>query len=329
MRRGQLIVALLGVALFICVIAGMGLPGTVRDLKAVRIALPLVLLMSLCRLFLQTAAWSQALRDQGLAVPPGRLIGIRLASQAMGYLTVLGPVLSEPMKIKFLRAAAEPTITATLLDDGVYWFTTALIAIAGWLFLPLVAVHDVHLAPVAFAVLGLAIILLFIARQKPVLSVLLPRLGKRSPRWLFRAASLEKSIRNYRQQRPALVSRMFWIDMACQLLVAGEVLVVLWSLHLPVHFIAVVVIEGFTRGLKLVSGWIPARLSSDEGGAISAFALVGFLPLLGLALALTRRLRDLLWSLIGLSWLVWKSRTGAEQQNTVERAPEACLTEAA
>jgi hypothetical protein len=63
-----------------------------------------------------------------------------------------------------------------------------------------------------------------------------------------------------------------------------------------------------------VSGWIPARVGSDEGGAISAFALTGFSPLLGLSLALTRRVRDLLWALIGILWFVWNSRAVADRQ---------------
>jgi hypothetical protein len=84
--------------------------------------------------------------------------------------------------------------------------------------------------------------------------------------------------------------------------------VVLWALHLRIHFFPILAIEGVTRALKLVSGWIPARLGSDEGGAISAFAMAGFLPILGLALALTRRVRDLLWALIGVVWFAWNSR---------------------
>ena len=162
-----------------------------------------------------------------------------------------------------------------------------------------------------------------------MLFVLVRRLGKRAPRWLTRAATLESSLRDYRLQRPALVSRMFWMDIGCQLLVAAEVVVVLWSLHLRIHFFPVLAIEGITRGLKLVSGWIPARLGSDEGGAISAFAVTGFSPVLGFALALTRRLRDLLWALIGLSWLVWKSRRVAERQDTIEEAPGTFVGEAA
>lgn len=329
MKKSHLIIALLGVALFVWVIVHMGLATIAQQFRAVRIALPLVLLMSLCRLLLQTAAWSQALKDQGVSVSPRTLMGIRIASQSMGYLTVLGPALSEPMKIKLLRAPAEPTITATFLDNGVYWFTSTLIGIVGWLCLPLAAVHHVHFASLAFAVLGLSLILFCIAGQKPLLSGLTRKLGKRAPRWLARGAGLESSLRNYRLRRPALVRRMFWIDVACQLLVAAEVVVVLWSVHLPIHFLAVLAIDGITRGFKLLSGWIPARLGSDEGGAISAFAATGFAPAFGLALALTRRMRDLLWALIGLCWLLWKSPEPAEEQNPLAHAPAKFLREAA
>jgi len=105
---------------------------------------------------------------------------------------------------------------------------------------------------------------------------------------------------------------MFWFDVACQLLIAAEVVVVLWALHLRIHFFAVLVIEGVTRAVKIASGWIPARLGSDEGGAISAFALTGFSPMLGLTLALTRRMRDLLWALIGIIWLAWNSHCSSD-----------------
>jgi hypothetical protein len=328
MKKGLLIVAFAGAAIFAWVITHIGVPAILQQLAVVRTALPIVLLMSLCRLLLQTAAWSQALRDQGVSVPPATLMGARLASQSMGYLTVLGPVLSEPLKIRLLRTPTEPTMTATFLDDSVYWFTATLMAIAGWLCLPLVAVHGAKVGPTALAIVLLTAILVFMLRRKPVLCVVVRRLGNSAPHWLVRAAVLEKSLRNYRLERPTVVNRMFWLDITCQLLVAAEVLVVLRSLHLPVHFLAVLAIDGITRGLKLVTGWIPARLGADEGGAISAFAVTGLSPALGLALALTRRVRDLLWALIGLCWLVWKSRRAPARQNTLEHT-ETLLREGA
>jgi hypothetical protein len=327
MNKAQPAFALVAIVLFAWVLAHVGLAPLVEQLKAMRIALPIVLALSLLRLLLQSIAWSASLRGEQVSVDIPKLAGVRLAGQSMGYLTVLGPVISEPMKIKLLGTSTEPTVTATFLDDGVYWFTSALLAIAGIVSLPFVAVRGAayHSIP---AVLALALMAFVITRRNPILSGVLRALGKKAPSWLARAEQFESSIRRYRVNQPALVRRMFWIDVACQALIAAEVGVVLWSLHLPIHFLAILVIEGVTRGLKMLSGWIPARLGSDEGGAISAFALTGLSPTLGLALALTRRVRDLLWALIGVVWLGWNSRGKKKSHNAARPIPTIFANEA-
>jgi hypothetical protein len=326
-RKTHLIAPVVAAVAFAWVIAHAGLPTMMEQVKAMRVALPIVLALSLLRLCLQTATWSASLKGEEISVGITKLMGVRLAAQSMGYLTVLGPVISEPLKIKLLATSSEPTITATFLDDGVYWFTSALLAIAGIVSLPLVALHGraYHSIP-AVLVLGFAVVI--IRRHTPILSGVVRALGTRHPAWLARAERIEASIREYRLNQPALVRRMFWIDAACQVLLASEVVVVLRSLHLPVHFGAVLAIEGMTRALKMISGWIPARLGSDEGGAISAFSLTGLSPLLGLSLALTRRFRDLLWALIGIVWLAWNSRKLSDRADTGTRDRSAVLKEA-
>ena len=324
MRKGHIIAAVVSLVLFAWVIAHVGLSAMLVQLRAMRVALPIVLVLSVLRLFLQSITWSASLEGEHVSVNTAKLMGVRLASQSMGYLTVLGPVISEPMKIKLLGTSTEPTVTATFLDNGVYWFTSALLAIVGIVSLPLslpfVAVRGAayHSIP---AVLALALMALVITRRDPILSGVVRALGKKSPSWLARAEQFESSSRRYRVNQPALVRRMFWIDVACQALIASEVVVVLRSLHLSIHFFTILVIEGVTRGLKMLSGWIPARLGSDEGGAISAFALTGLSPMLGLALALTRRVRDLLWALIGIVWLGWNSRGTKRSNNTARPIP--------
>lgn len=312
MKKGHFIIAIAAVLLFTWVMAHISLSMMVEQLKAMRIALPIVLALSAARLYLQSLNWSASLKGQDVSVDATKLAAVRLASQAMGYLTVLGPIISEPMKIKLLGTPAERTITGTFLDDGVYWFTSILIAISGLLSLPFLAVHggSYHSIP---AILVLALAILIITRRNSILSHVVRALRKGAPSWLIRAEKAEASIRTFRVEHPALVTRMFWVDIACQLLIASEVLVVLWALHLPIHLLAALAIEGMTRSLKMVSGWIPARLGSDEGGAISAFAIAGFSPLLGLALALTRRVRDLLSALIGIIWLAWNSRAASDR----------------
>jgi len=315
------------VTLFAWVIAHVGFASVVEQLKALRIALPIVLGLSLLRLLLQSIAWSASLKGENVSIGITKLAAVRLAGQSMGYLTVLGPVISEPMKIKLLGASTDAAVTATFLDNGVYWFTSALVLLVGVLSVPFVSAHGAsyHSIPAVFA---LAVMFLVIARRNPILSGLLRAVGHKAPSWLVRAEQFESSIRTYRANQPELVRRMFWIDVTCQALIALEVVVVLWSLRLPIHLFAILGIEGVTRGLKMLSGWIPARLGSDEGGAISAFALTGFSPVLGLALALTRRVRDLLWALIGIVWLAWNSRPKERLEDTNRPIPTLFAKEA-
>jgi len=327
MKKAELAGALVAIGLFAWVLAHVGVASLLAQLKALRIALPIVIALSLLRLLLQSIAWSASLKGEQVSVDILKLAGARLAGQSMGYLTVLGPVISEPMKIKLLDTSTEPTVTATFLDNGVYWFTSALLLIVGVVSLLFIAVRGAayQLIP---AILALALMVSVIARRNPILSGLVRALGKKAPSWLTRAEKFESSIRKYRVNQPALVRRMFWIDIACQALIASEVVVVLLSLHLRIHFFTILGIEGVTRGLKMLSGWIPARLGSDEGGAISAFALTGLSPVLGLALALTRRVRDLLWALIGIVWLGWTFRARKLSKNNVLPIPTIFAKEA-
>jgi hypothetical protein len=307
MKRSNLLLAVIGVTLFAWVIVHAGPSAIMHQLSALRIALPIVVGLSLVRLLMQTLTWSAALKNAGLHVGVLRLIGIRLASQAMGYLTVFGPVLSEPMKIKLLRTPVAATATATFLDNGVYWFTAALVGIAGCVSISLMKAQGAAATLALCAVFALVIV--FILRRKSVLSSVAGALGKRSPSWLSKGAQIESAIREVRAQKPELVGRMFWLDIACQLLLVSEVAVVLWSLRLPLHLLTVLAIEGLTRGVKMMTGFVPARLGADEGGAMSAFAASGLSPAFGLTLALTRRARDLSWALVGLAWLAWRSHS--------------------
>jgi Lysylphosphatidylglycerol synthase TM region len=318
---GNLLLTLIGVTLFAWVIVHAGPSAIVHQLQALRIALPIVLALSVCRLLLQTLTWSAALKNEGLDFGARKLIGIRLASQAMGYLTVFGPVLSEPMKIKLLRSPVEATATATFLDNGVYWFTSALCGIAGCVSISLLKSQR-GTSALAFSAI-FVLVMVFMARRKSVLTSVTGALGKRSPSWLNKGAKIEFKIRELRAEKPELVGRMFWLDLACQLLVVSEVAVVLWSLRLPLHWITVLAIEGLTRGIKMMTGFVPARLGADEGGAMSAFAASGISPALGLTLALTRRTRDLSWALVGLAWLAWKSKVSKKNQSEKEALFEA------
>jgi hypothetical protein len=302
-RRWNALLAVAGLGLFAFVAGRVGWGSVIRTIVEARTGVALIVGLSLVRLFLQTRSWSIALRADGVESPTSALIFIRLASQGMGYLSVLGPAASEPMKISLLGKGASGA-TGTLADTGVYWFTSGLVGIAGCLSAVRLLAHNRHsIAPVAMFGLILAGGLFVMAGPRPRLSPFVDNLGARAPGWLHKAARLDGALRQFGTQHPSSLRRMFLLDIACQVLVAAEVLAIFWTLKMPIHAGIVLGLEGATRAIKIMAGWMPARIGADESGTAGAFLAFGLSPASGLALALARRSRDLLAAFIGLSWL--------------------------
>src|SRR5215470_3004741 len=108
---------------------------------------------------------------------------IRLASQGMGYFTVLGPLASEPMKINLLRKRANSPVPATLVDTGVYWFASALVGITGCLAAAVLLAHNPKsITTAVLLALIFAGALFVIARPTLLLARLAESLGARCPR---------------------------------------------------------------------------------------------------------------------------------------------------
>jgi len=296
----------------------IGWHSVVRELAAVRAGIAIIVLLSSVRLFLQTRSWSIALRQDGIYPSTGELMLVRLASQGIGYLTVLGPVASEPMKIRLLRKHSKSSTAATLVDTGVYWFASGLVAIAGCLAACVLLAHSAKSVASAVILASVVIAGLFvIARPRLLLTPLGDFLGARCPRWLRKAGQIESAIRKFAREDRSAIRQMFLLDLGCQVLVAAEVATVFWFLRLPFHAGTILGLEAASRMVKMVAGWMPARIGADESGAAGAFLSFGLPAAAGLALALARRTRDLLACLVGLTWLAWMSRRPAAQMGEI------------
>jgi hypothetical protein len=303
------LLAMAGLGLFAFAAERIGWDAVVRAIEQGGSAVAIILGLSLVRLFLQTRAWSIALRLDGIESSASKLMLIRLASQGMGYLSVLGPVASEPMKISLLQKSGGSAATATLVDTGVYWFTSGLVGIAGCVSAALLLAHSRHsIAPVIIVGAISAATLFLIARPKSRLSPLVHVLGNRCPRWLHKAKQIELALRDFANEYPSSIRKMFVLDTTCQLLLLAEVVALFWCLKIPLRGITVLGIEGVTRAIKIMAGWMPARIGADESGLAGAFLAFGLSPASGLTLALTRRSRDLLAALVGLTWLAWSTQ---------------------
>ena len=263
-RKRDALLAAAGLILFAFAAGRIGWGAVIRAIGEARTAVALILGLSLVRLILQTHSWSIALRSDGIKSSVKELMLIRLASQGIGYLSVLGPVASEPMKISLLQKAGASATTATLVDTGVYWFTSAMVSIAGCISAALLfADHGHSVATLVIVGLIFAAALLVIARPTLRLSPLADSLGVRCPRWLKKGQHIEASLRQFEIQHPSSIRRMFLVDVACQVLLGAEVVAILWFLNIPLHAGTVLGIEGASRAIKIMAGWMPARIGAD------------------------------------------------------------------
>lgn len=301
MRKKTIVVAG-GAALFVFVLARIG---WVPQMKAIWTGLPAIIALSGLRLLMQTSSWATALRAEGVKASALSLVGIRLSAQGAGYISIFGPVLSEPMKIRLLGGGNSVAV-ATLADTGVYWFASGLFGIFGCLAAALLLSHT-RGGTIALVLLSAVFVagLALIAQTKTLLLPLIRRFGERCPNWLRRSGELEASFRSFGSRHPGAIRKMFWLDIGCQLLLAAEVVAVLWLLHIPFHTGTICAFEAANRAVRMLTGWMPARIGSDEGAAAGLFAVLGLTSGAGLVLALTRRARDLLCCAAGFAWLTW------------------------
>ena len=84
---------------------------------------------------------------------------------------------------------------------------------------------------------------------------------------------------------------------------AGEVWLVAWCLGQPLSTADSLILESLSSGVRAAAFMVPAAIGVQEGGFVLFGALFGLPPEFGLAISLSKRVRELLLGLPGLfSW---------------------------
>lgn len=298
-----------GLGLLAFLILHIGPRAILLQLTTLRISLPLLIVIGLLRLGLQSWNWSMALSADGVSANPLQLAGVRLASNSLSYLSAMGPVVAEPAKLVLLRnkATASESAPATLAETAIYWFTSVLLGLSGILAGSVLLTRGSHGASALWicGAIFLAAMPLLLSRRSLLgrLGVVISRWRNPLPSWFRKGEEIEDRVRSFRIRHPQVAGRIFLLDLLSQFLMVMEVFVVLRSLGIRADFLTMLAIEAVTRAFKMASIWVPGRLGIDESGAAGACALFGMSPAAGLTLSLARRARDLLWCFAGLVWL--------------------------
>jgi uncharacterized protein (TIRG00374 family) len=269
-----------------------------------------VLLFYLVIFGLDTLGWRFAL-DLKTRIRWDRLFRVRLAGEAVNYMTPTAWVGGEPVKahllskrygVPFAEGMASVVVAKTTFSISMFFFIiTGIILtiftqpVSGpvwrWVWITL---------PILGLLLGLFLQVQFLQPFRRGASLL----GWLAPGWLGRIESKvrkwDEAIVAFYRQSPQGVYLSFGFHFLGWVAGAVDLFLILWFLDIPVSLATAWSIESLWILLKAGAFLIPASLGASEGLGLLICLGLGLSAVSGLALVLVRRTRELAWMGLGM-----------------------------
>jgi uncharacterized membrane protein YbhN (UPF0104 family) len=305
MRRLRFLLLLVGVgglAFLLVRIGADALAAAFAELRwwqFVLVCLPYALIMAI-----DTLGWRYAFaRDR---VPFHRLLGARLAGDALNVATALASVGGEAVKAWLIRrdVAYEDSVPAVVIAKTTITVAQALFLLIG---------IGVALATLTFeSVIVRTMLWMLVVEVVAVGGFVLAQVTgvvRRGGRLLAGvgfaadasyAEHLDANLQRFyrRQWRRLLLSTGFhfvgWLGGALE----TYLILVVLGVGMPLG--TAVIVEAFGSGVRFAAFLIPASIGALEGANTAAFAALGFTGSAGLAFTLVRRGRQAVWIVVGL-----------------------------
>ena len=310
-------VAIVGVALLIFTVERVGgWRAIVEGVAGIGWWFALVLLLGLLRMVFRTRAWLACANDRQLRFRDA--LGAWLASDAIGNLTPLGLLASEPAKILMVRSriSTVTSIASVTIENAFYTASVLVVLLTGtWLFLQradvpegLVQVSELILAGVGVA----AVIAIWAARARPALlsrfAPIVTRLAGKSQAPADAIREVEAQIYAVPQWPIGRILRVAAWEAAFHVGAVAESWIVLRALVPAATLVDAFLLESAGRFVTVAFKFVPYRIGIDEAGSGAVAAVLGLSPAVGVTLALVRRLRILILNAVGLVPLVNSKR---------------------
>lgn len=312
----RLLTVLIGAALLTFTIRQVGWQAVVVGVTSVGWWFVVVLALGAGRMAVRAQAWIRCADDPRLRFRDG--FGAMVAADALGNLTPLGLLASEPTKIVMTRTriSTVASVASVTIENAFYTASVALVLLAGtWFFFqradvppPLEYVAEI----IVLSVLVAGVVGVWAARSKPaVLSGLAPVVTKLIGRTQVPADAVrevESRIYGVLRWPAARIARVAMWHVAFHVAAVAEVWLVLSLLPggEAVTLVDAFLLESAGRFVTIAFKFIPYRLGVDEAGSGAVAQVLGLGPVTGVTLALVRRLRIVCLNAVGLVILARK-----------------------
>lgn len=304
-RRRRLVTAACtvgGAALFAWAVRRAGVAEIADGIRRVGWGLAVVLLLQGVRFAFRTVSWR-------LCMPPGahltfrRAFGAFLAGDAIGSVTPLGLLASEPTKVFLTRhhLATGASVASLAVENLIYAVSVFSVVAVGLLSvlltMPLPAAWQRAIVGALGVLVGVVALALYLI-QRPW-----PEADSTGSRWRHRLWGVRLAILEFSRTNKARLWRAFGVDSAFHAVAVVEVFLTLrWLLgDQSPTFVQALAFETLNRVVTVAFKFVPFRVGVDEAISGALAPLLAVNPAAGVALAVVRKVRNVLWSGVGLA----------------------------
>jgi len=311
-KKVTLLFLVIGIALFAFLIFQTG-PGTLFSrLKRLGWKLPILLTPYLMVYIFDSLGWRCVLGAKARSIPTFTIFSIRMAGEALNYLTPLASLGGEPLKAYLLNRQGIPQ------DQGLASLvvTKTIMAMAHLVFIVLGLLMAIRpggaggpfiVASMALTATGIPAIALFLLAQRrglfsgllkltKAVKLSLPPLEKREAE----LSSLDRMIADFYLKDRWAFTTSFAFFFSGWMIGSLEVYLLLVFLGIPVRLSTAVAIEALSTLTKAAAFFIPGSLGLQEGGNVLIFLAFSLPSEVAMTFSLVRRGRELLWVGFGL-----------------------------
>jgi hypothetical protein len=313
LRIAVLAAGIAGAMLFVWSIRSAGVAGVLDGVR--RVGWWFVAIWSLggLRYLVRAAAWRLSL-DVPRELPMATAFGAALMGDALGNVTPLGALVSEPSKVLLVRdrLGAAAAVAAVTIENLFYTATVGVVFVfgAGALLLSFdtgPGIRHATLITLAVAVvmaLGSVVVLI---RRVRVASALVAALA----RWPIlhdamatrRAAvsSIEDQVFGFVSRHPGRIAPLLSLEASYHAAAVLEIwLAATLITGAPLGFVAAFVLEFVNRTITIAFQFVPLWLGVDEAGTGLVTTALQMGAAAGVGLALVRKARVVSWTALGL-----------------------------
>jgi putative membrane protein len=317
---------LAGVALFTFLLIQQGVREVFQAIAAVGWWLVLVLLCHLVPMVLDGGVWWALFpRDES---PRFRSIfWMRWVGESVSNLFPATQAGGDIVRARLavLKGASVPYSTATVLVDiTISIFTQACFSLVGAIVFVMATGRTNLVVPLLLAApVAVAVIVGFYSIQRFGVFHLIGRVVAkcaRDPKWQSltgRAGHVDQALRDIYKRKHVLAGCCV-ATMASWIVGAIEVWIALNAVGIPASFDKALILESVGQGVRSALFFIPGALGVHEGGYVLIGQMLGIPGHVALALALVRRVRELVFGVPGL--FVWQYVEGDRFLRRVQEA---------